>query len=234
VKSIRTSRLAKALVVITVLGVTTANVSIANAANKTITCYKGTAVKKVTAAAPKCPKGWSTKKPVVKATPKATASATPTKPAATTSSKPSAGTVAFNATYKGKIALTWSDSDVRATSVTGTSSGTDAGLDSLSGTGSAAPQSQCEGFDGAGTLSGDGSTLKVSFDSNAKACAAEGDAPTAITITGTATINGGTGKFAGATGTLKVTGSFAIKSKDAGFSESTAFTITLSGNINTK
>jgi hypothetical protein len=234
VKSIRTSRLAKALVVITVLGVMSANVSIANAATKTITCYKGTAVKKVKAEAPKCPKGWSTKKPVVKATPKATASATPTKPAATTSSKPSAGTVAFNATYKGKIALIWSDSDVRATSVTGDGTGTTAGLDELVGTGSAAPQAQCEGFDGAGTLSGGGATLKVSFDSNAKACAAEGDAPTAITITGTATINGGTGKFAGATGTLKVTGSFAIKSKDAGFSESTAFTITLSGNINTK
>lgn len=228
--------MAKALVVITVLGVITANVSIANAASKTITCYKGTAVKKVTAAAPKCATGWSTKKPVVKVTPKATAtaSATPTKPAATTSTKPSAGSVAFNATYKGKIALIWSDSDVRATSVTGTSSGTDAGLDSLSGTGAAAPQAQCDAFDGTGTLSGGGATLKVSFDSNAKACAADGDAPTAISISGTATINGGTGKFAGATGTLKVTGSFAIKSKDAGFSESSAFTITLSGNINTK
>ncbi|MBC7462650.1 MAG: hypothetical protein H7227_00100 [Actinobacteria bacterium] len=212
-----------------------ANVSIANAATKTITCYKGTAVKKVKAVAPKCPKGWTTKKPVVKATPKATPkpSATPTKPSATPT-KPSAGTVAFNAIYKGKIALVWSDSDVRATSVTGAGTGTDAGLNELSGSGSVAPQAQCDAFDGAGTLSGGGSTLKVSFDSNAKACAAEGDAPTAIAITGTARITGGTGKFAGATGTLKVTGSFAIKSKDAGFSESSAFTITLSGNINTK
>ena len=55
-----------------------------------------------------------------------------------------------------------------------------------------------------------------------------------MTITGSAVINGGTGKFAGATGTLKVTGSFAIKSTGAGFSESAAFKMTISGNIVTK
>ena len=132
-KSIHRSKLAKALVVITVLGVMSANVSIANAATKTITCYKGTAVKKVKAVSPKCPKGWSTKKPVVKATPKPSVkptkpAATPTKPAATPT-KPAASTVAFNATYKGKISLVWSDSDVRATSVTEARTGTIAGLE---------------------------------------------------------------------------------------------------------
>lgn len=220
-----------------VLGVVSANVSIANAATKTITCYKGTAVKKVKAVSPKCPKGWTTKKPAVKVTPKPAVTkpvVTPTKPAATASTKPEAGAVAFNATYKGQIKLVWSDSDVRATSVTADGTGTTAGLGDLSGSGSSAPQAECAEFDGVGTLSGGGNTLKVKFDSNAKACAADGAAPTAIAITGTASITGGTGKFAGATGTLKVTGSFAIKSKDAGFSESSAFTITLSGSIDTK
>jgi hypothetical protein len=53
-------------------------------------------------------------------------------------------------------------------------------------------------------------------------------------MTGNAVIAGGTGKFAGATGKLKVTGSFSIKSTDAGTSEKSALTLTLTGNINTK
>lgn len=218
------------------LGVIVANGSAANAASKTILCYKGTAVKKVIAAAPKCPKGWTTKKPVAKPVtkPAATTPASTATPKPTISTKPTAGTVAFSGTYKGKVALLWSDSDVRATSVTATGSGNNAGLDELTGTGSAAPQNQCDAFDGTGVFSGGGNTLKVSFDSTAKACATDGDAPTTINITGGATITGGTGKFAGATGTLKVTGTFPIKSKTAGFGESAAMTLTLTGNINTK
>ncbi|HUW88363.1 MAG TPA: hypothetical protein VMW30_08330 [Candidatus Paceibacterota bacterium] len=224
-KNVRKSTLAKALIVIAVFGLVTANTTVANAVTKkTIKCYKGKIVKKVTAVSPKCPKGYTTKKPVVKVTPKPTA----------TPAKTTAGTVAFSGTYKGKMSILWSDSDVRATSVTAAGTGNVLGLDELTGTGSAAPQNQCDAFDGTGVLSGGGNTLKVAFDSTAKACAAEGAAPTTITITGNATVTGGSGKYAGATGTLKVTGSFAIKSKDAGFSESTALTLTLTGNITTK
>ncbi len=223
----------RSLVVVVALGVFTGSGAIANAASKTIVCYKGTSVKKVTAAAPKCPTGWTTKKPVAKPVATKTATATP-KPTASATTKPSASTVAFAGTYKGKIALVWSDSDVRATSVTAAGTGTIAGLDELTGTGSAAPQNQCDGFDGTGILGGGGNTLKVMFDSAAKACAADGDAPTTIALTGGATITGGTGKFAGATGTLKVTGSFKIASKTAGFTEKADLTITLTGTINTK
>ena len=219
------SKLVRVLAVMTVLGLVAANATAANAVTKkTITCYKGKIVKKVTAVSPKCPKGYTTKKPIVKVTPKP--SATPT--------KPTAGNVAFSGTYKGKIALLWSDSNVRATTVTATGTGSVSGLDSLTGSGSAAPQNQCDGIDGASVLSGDGNTLKITFDSSAKGCAEDGAAPTTINITGNALITGGTGKFAGATGTLKVTGSFAIKSKDAGFGETSALTLTLSGNITTK
>lgn len=224
-KNVRKSTLAKALIVISVFGLVTANTATANAVTKkTIKCYKGKIVKKVTAVSPKCPKGFTTKKPVVKVTPKPTA----------TPAKTTAGTVAFSGTYKGKMSILWSDSDVRATSVTAAGTGNVFGLDELTGTGSAAPQNQCDAFDGTGVLSGGGNTLKVAFDSTAKACAAEGAAPTTITITGNVTITGGTGKYTGATGTLKVTGSFAIKSKDAGFSESAILTLTLTGNITTK
>lgn len=224
-KTIHKSRVAGVFVVITALGLLATNATVASAVTKkTITCYKGTAVKKVTAVKPVCAKGWTTKKPAAK--PVVKPSATPT--------KATGGVVAFSGTYKGKMSVLWSDSGVQASSVTGTGTGTTLGLDSLSGTGSSSPQSQCDLIDGSGVLSGGGNTLKVAFDSNAKACAAEGAAPTAVTLTGTASITGGTGKYAGATGTLKVTGSFAIKSNQAGFGETTALTLTLTGNINTK
>lgn len=219
------SKFARLCVVVMALGVLVASGSAANAATKTITCYKGTVAKKVSGAAPKCATGWSTKKPIVKATPKPTAIAT---------SKSTAGSVAFSGTYKGKMSVLWSDSGVQASSVTGSGTGTDLGLDELSGTGSSSPQNQCDSINGSGVLSGGGNTLKVSFDSTAKGCAADGAAPTVVTISGNAVISGGTGKYAGATGTLKVTGSFAIKSNQAGFSESTALTLTLTGTVNTK
>ena len=51
----KSKKLALAIVTVSlVLG----GVTSASAANKTITCYKGKIVKKVTAKAPKCPKGY--------------------------------------------------------------------------------------------------------------------------------------------------------------------------------
>ena len=93
-------------------------------------------------------------------------------------------------------------------------------------------QINAQEINGSGVLSGGGNTLKVSFDSSAKGCAEDAAAPTVVNISGNALITGGTGKYAGLTGTLKVTGSFAIKSSAAGSSESSALTLTLSGNIN--
>ena len=223
------SKFAKLFVAVTALGVLVSSGAVANAASKTITCYKGTTVKKVSGSAPKCATGWSTKKPVTTPTTKVTP-----QPSATATAKSTAGSVAFSGTYKGKMSVLWSDSGVQATSVTGSGTGTVLGLDQLSGTGSSAPQNQCDSIDGSGVLSGGGNTLKVSFDSTAKGCAEDAAAPTVVNITGNAVVSGGTGKYAGATGTLKVTGSFAIKSNQAGFSESTALTLTLTGTINTK
>jgi hypothetical protein len=227
-KSSRKSKFARALVVVVALGLLTANSTVANAViKKTITCYKGTAVKKVIAVKPKCAVGWSIKKPAVKPVVKP-------KPTPKPTVKPTAGVLAFSGTYKGKIAMLWSDSDVQATSVSASGTGNIAGLEALSGTGSSSPASQCDGINGSGIISGGGNSVKVTFDSSAKGCAAESAAPSVVNITGNAVISGGTGKFAGATGTLKVTGSFAIKSTAAGTNESSALTLTLSGNINTK
>ena len=228
---IQISKSKKFALVIATLSLVLGGVSSANAANKTITCYKGTVVKKVTAAKPKCPTGYTTTKPVAK--PTASATAKPTA-AASTPAAAASNKFAFNGTYKGKMSIIWSDYDVRATSVSGDGNGAIFGMDSLSGSGSSAPSTQCAGLDGVGVISGGGSSIKVTFDTSAKVCAEDGAAPTTINITGFAVVNSGTGKFAGATGKLKAVGFFNIKSADAGASESSVMTLTLSGELTTK
>ncbi len=221
-KAIQKFRLVTVFVTLAAMSVSVSVMPSASAATKTITCYKGTIIKKVTTA--KCPQGYTLKKPVVK--PINSASPTPiVKP----------GAVAFSGTYSGKISLLWGDSYVQATSVEGLGTGGVLGLTSLTGTGSSSPSNQCDTFNGSGTLSGGGNTLKITFDSSAKACARDADAPTGISFTGNAIINGGTGKYAGATGTLKVTGgSFDIRSTTSGGKESSLFKFSIAGNIVTK
>jgi hypothetical protein len=213
------SRKVKVLVLLTAFTFLFAQGVPANAATKTITCYKGTIVKKVTAAKPKCPTGYTTTKPKVT-----------TKPAATT--KPVAGAiVAFSGTYKGTLAIVWGDTYLQVTSVTAKGTGNVLGLTDMTGTGSAAPAGLCDTFDGKGSIGGGGNTLNVAFDTSAKGCAEDESAPTTIKITGNAQITGGTGKYAGATGTLRVSGVFSVK---GGSKESAAFTMDVSGNIKTK
>ena len=210
------SKKAKMLVLLTALMFVFANAFPAIAANKTITCYKGTIVKKVTAAKPKCPTGYTTTKPKVT-----------TKPAAPAA----AATVAFSGTYKGNLAIVWGDTYLQVTSVTGKGTGNVLGLTDLSGTAAAAPAGLCDSFDAKGSIGGGGNTLTVAFDTSAKGCAEDETAPTTIKITGNAQITGGTGKYAGATGTLKVSGVFSVK---GGAKETAAFTMDVSGNIKTK
>jgi hypothetical protein len=210
------SKKAKVLVLLTAIMFIFANGVPANAATKSITCYKGTVVKKVTAAKPKCPTGYTTTKPKVT-----------TKPAAPAA----AATVAFSGTYKGNLAIVWGDTYLQVTSITGKGTGNVLGLTDLSGTASAAPAGLCDSFDAKGSIGGGGNTLTVAFDTSAKGCAEDESAPTTIKITGNAQITGGTGKYAGATGTLKVSGVFSVK---GGAKETAAFTMDVSGNIKTK
>jgi len=190
----------------------------ANAATKSITCYKGTASKIIKAATPKCPAGWTTTKPA----------------AAKATTSNSAKSFTLNATYTGKIAMLWTDSSVSTTSVTATGTGTTLGLTQLTGSGTSSPASQCDGINGVGTISDGTNTLKGTFDPSAQGCAKESAAPTTVAISGNVLITGGTGKYAGATGTLKFTGSFPVASTAAGTNESGALTFTVSGTFNTK
>ncbi len=211
------SKLAKSLIVVAAVGALVASSTVSFAATKSITCYKGTTVKKVTTA--KCPTGFSTTAP---------------KTVASTASKAGSSSVAINATYKGAMKLVWSDSDVKVSGVTGTGSGTTGGLASLSGTGGSAPSSQCDAVNGNGTLGSGADTVSVKFDTSTQGCADSDAAPANVKLTGNALVTGGTGKYAGASGTLKATGSFAVKSTSAGFSETQALTLTLVGTITTK
>ena len=219
VKNVQGSKIFKVLALVSIASVLSLNASVANAATKTITCYKGTVVKKVSAVNPKCPTGYSTKKPLAAAPAKSGTSAT---------------SYQISATYTGKVTLLWSESDVQISSVSARSTGNNLGLDTLTGNGSAAPSSSCDNPSLVGTIGGGGNTIKITVDSTSKACADSDAAPATVTLSGNAVITGGTGKFAGATGTLKVTGSFKIKSTVAGSTESPALEMTFTGNINTK
>ena len=215
-------KFAQILVALAAISLVAGNASVANAAvKKTITCYKGTAVKKVTAVAPKCPTGYTTNKPAAK-------------PAATTATK--AGSVAFAGTYKGKISILFGDGNlIQVTKVDGTGTGNVGGLSGMSGSASSAPSNLCDNFDGKGVITGGGNSLNLTFDSSSQGCADSDSAPATITIKGSAKITGGTGKYAGASGTFIVKGTFDINSKGiVNSSESTTFTLDLSGNIITK
>jgi hypothetical protein len=211
----RELKLLKNVALVLVLGFALAQSGTASAATKSITCYKGTATKKVTTA--KCPTGWSTKKPAAK----------PVAPAA-------AAAIAFQGNYTGKVSLLWGDGYVQVTSVKATGTGNVGDLAELNGTGSAAPASQCDSFAGTGTLGAGANTVKVVFDTSAKGCAEDESAPTKITFSGNAVIKSGTGKYAGATGIFKVSGSFQIQTTTAGKSETDAFAMTASGSIKLK
>lgn len=209
------------LVALAAISLVAGNVSVANAAaKKTITCYKGTVVKNVTATSPKCPAGYTTTKPAAKP--------------ATTATK--AGSVAFSGTYKGKISILFGDGNlIQVTKVDGTGTGNVSGLTGMSGSASAVPASLCDNFDGKGVITGGGNSLNLTFDSSSQGCADSDSAPATITIKGSAKITGGTGKYAGASGTLSVKGTFDINSKGiVNSSESTSFTLDLTGNIITK
>ena len=212
--------LIKAIVLVTALGVLTANSNIASAATKTITCYKGTTVKKVKTA--KCPTGYSTKKPVAKPVVTKTATPVATKPAAS-------GAIALSGTYKGVVTGTVTASDLQV-SVDGDGTGNVFGLTQLTGTGSAAG---CDSFSDSATLGSAPNVLKFELKSTSKACGDAG-AGDKMVLTGDAIISGGTGKYVGATGTLKVSGSFVLKSVTEGSTFKSDFTATISGTINTK
>lgn len=162
--------------------------------------------------------------------------ARPTSPRLALVAKAKTKKVAFKGSYSGNIALLWSSSSVTVTSLSATGTSSLLGSSTLSGTGSSNPSSTCDPFSGIGTIRGGGSVIhiKVVSSSSQQACAAGESAPTSVTVKGVASVLSGTGKYAGAKGTLSIAGSFSIKSSTAGSSESDSFTATLKGSLTVK
>lgn len=224
-KFLRIASLCLTVGVLALLNTSHAPAATMQAIKTPLICYKGTASQSLKSGILKCPSGWTTTRP--------TKPTNATKATGPTTQAPGKS-LSISATYTGKIAMLWSDSGVTATSVTGTGTGTTLGLTQLTGSGSSSPSSKCESVSGAGVISDGINTLKANFDPSAQGCAKDGEAPTTININGNVVITGGTGKYAGATGTLKFSGSFPISSTNAGTSESTALTLTITGSFMTK
>lgn len=225
--NIQYSKRKMSLTIVATIFALLAGATFANAASKTISCYKGSAVKKVTTA--KCPTGYSTKAP------KASPTKTTTTPTKSTSPATGASTVVINATYKGTMKVLFSGDDqtreVAVTNISATGSGTTSGLVTMKGSASGTATSEsCADAIGSGTISGGTDSINLKFGSGASVCTSG----SGYALTGTATVNGGTGKYSGATGTLTVKGSFSVKSTDPGATETPGFTMTLAGNITTK
>jgi hypothetical protein len=144
--------------------------------------------------------------------------------------------LAFKGSYHGTIGLLWSSTGVSATSVSGHGTGTLLGSSAMAGHGAGTAASTCDPFSGTGSLTGGANKLllKVVSSSQTQACAAGQAAPTLVSVKGVAIVTGGTGKYKGAKGTLKFSGSFSIQSTTAGSSESDAFTATLTGTLTVK
>jgi hypothetical protein len=150
--------------------------------------------------------------------------------------------VAFKGTYKGSIALLMvgasgqAATSVTVSSVTGSGTGTLLGSSHVSATGSAPASNQCDPVSGQGSLSGAGSTLrfKVISSSSSQGCASGTSTPTSVSVKALVKVTGGSGKYAGVSGTLKFTGSFNVSSNTAGSSENDAFRAAVSGTLTVK
>jgi hypothetical protein len=150
--------------------------------------------------------------------------------------------VAFKGSYKGSIALLMvgpsgqSATSVTVSSVSGKGTGTLLGSSHVSASGSAPAASQCDTLSGQGSLSGAGSTLKFKVISSASSqgCATGTSTPTSVTVKALVKVTGGSGKYAGATGTLKFTGSFNVSSNTSGSSENDAFSAAVAGTLTVK
>jgi len=152
----------------------------------------------------------------------------------TTTTSPATKSVVFSASYSGTFTLlivnNSTSGSATVTSLSGAGTGADLGLSALSGAGQVPTTATNTGFsfNGSGTLSGSGNSLALLVVSSS---ATVPDGAGTATLSGVAKITGGTGKFAGATGSLKFSGTFNVANIDTG-TQTPSFASTLSGTIN--
>ena len=215
----------KVATALAVAGLILGNLTTANAATKTITCYKGSTKKLVTGT--KCPAGYSQTAPKI------------------SESAAKGGSVVINATYSGTINMLWAAGNkVTVTGLSAKGSGNTAGLDVLSATGNAdasavSSDNTCtSNIDATGTFGTGADTLKVKFGAGVEMCAsgASEDPPFNIQVKSSPlAIVSGTGKFAGATSKdLTLSGSFVVNTYTKNAKDSSAVTLKLTGTVTTK
>ena len=113
--------------------------------------------------------------------------------------------VAFNASFNGKAVVRVAGDKADITSAQATGTGTPIGKATLTGKGSGTQADPCPLWGGPGTITAKAGKLNFSIV-GAGACTDEGAQD--FSITGRAKLTGGTGKYAKAKGSLKITGSY--------------------------
>lgn len=130
---------------------------------------------------------------------------------------------AFSASFSGSVTEKVSGQMVTAIAK-GKGRGTPIGKSTISGTVTASTADPpCSPFSGPGVIAGTGGKLKVKVLPTSRGCAAGQDDQDNISLSGSAKVMGGTGKYRAAKGTLRFTGHYDRKSG--------AFTVKLRGAL---
>ena len=134
-----------------------------------------------------------------------------------------AHSAAFSASYSGSVTEKVSGQTITAVAK-GKGKGTLIGKGTISGTVTASTANPpCSPFSGPGVIGGTGGKLKVNVLPTSRGCAAGEDDKDNISLSGSAKVTGGTGKYRAAKGTLRFTGHYDRKSG--------AFTVKLRGAL---
>ncbi len=146
--------------------------------------------------------------------------------------------LSFSGTYNGTVKILWSSTGASGT-MSGSGKGTTLGAGSMSAKGatkSFSTSSSSDPLSGTAVLKGAGGSISVSalsvMASTTSSAAPTSAAPDPVTISGTVKVTKGTGKFAGATGTLSVHATFTVNTTTG--NESQTFNATLKGSLSVK
>lgn len=146
--------------------------------------------------------------------------------------------LSFTANYKGTVKILWTSTGASGT-MSATGKATTLGVGSLVANGatkSFSTSSSSDPLKGTAVLKGAGGTLSITAltvsAATTSSAAPTSTAPDPVVISGTVKVTKGTGKFAGATGTLNVHASFTVNTTTG--DETQGFSATLKGSLNVK
>ncbi len=146
--------------------------------------------------------------------------------------------LAFTSNYSGSVKILFAASSVSGT-MSGVGKGTTLGQGTVTASGvttSFSTSSATDPLSGSAVLKGSGGSLTVKsltvYASTTSSAAPTSATPDPVVISGTVKVIKGTGKFAGATGTLTVHASFTVNAVSG--SETQKFVATLKGSLSVK